>query len=295
MHIPVLLQKTLEYLQPRNGGRYIDATAGQGGHLREILKHIGARGRVMAIDWDPVAIAYLKSEFASVARNGRCMFVQGNFAHIKEYVVRFHMGQLDGVLFDFGLSRATIEESGKGFSFQKNEPLVMTYGSDVEQTAEDVVNNTPERELADIIFQFGEDRLSRRIAHAIVLQRQRHRITMTSELVACVMSAYPPRFRHGRIHPATKTFQAIRIVVNKELENISRALPDALDMLCLSGRIVALSYHSLEDRIVKNVFQDASRDHQGLILTKKPITPLKQEKEQNPSSRSAKLRAFEKK
>ncbi len=295
MHVPVLLQKALEYLQPRSGGQYIDATAGQGGHLREILKHIGARGRVMAIDWDPAAIACLESEFASDVRNGRCVFVQGNFAHIKEYAMRFHMDQLDGVLFDFGFSRSTIEESGKGFSFRTDEPLVMTYGSDSEQTAEDVINDTPERELADIIFQFGEDRLSRRIAHAIVLQRQRHRITMTSELVACVMSVYPPQLRRGRIHPATRTFQAIRIATNRELENISQALPDAMNMLRPGGRIVALSYHSLEDRIVKNVFRDASRDHQGLVLTKKPITPSEQEKEQNPSSRSGKLRAFEKK
>ncbi len=297
IHIPVLYQEALAGLQPRPGGRYIDCTVGGGGHARGILELSSPDGQLLGIDIDPLAIEIAAERLRDYT--SRFTLVNANFANLMEIVERHDFHPVDGILFDLGISSFQLEQGERGFSFQREGPLDMRFDLEGEQTAADLVNCLPEEELAEILLRYGEERQARRIARAIVSHRP---LTTTRELAEVVRRAVP---RRGKIHPATKTFQALRIAVNDELENLAKALPQAVEILAPGGRLVVISFHSLEDRIVKRFFRDEARGcicppgipvcicgHKPTleIVTKRPIRPSAEEVKANPRSRSARLR-----
>ena len=297
IHIPVLYQEALAGLQPRPGGRYIDCTVGGGGHARGILELSSPDGQLLGIDIDPLAIEIAAERLRDYT--SRFTLVNANFANLMEIVERHDFHPVDGILFDLGISSFQLEQGERGFSFQREGPLDMRFDLEGEQTAADLVNCLPEEELAEILLRYGEERQARRIARAIVSHRP---LTTTRELAEVVRRAVP---RRGKIHPATKTFQALRIAVNDELENLAKALPQAVEILAPGGRLVVISFHSLEDRIVKRFFRDEARGcicppgipvcicgHKPTleIVTKRPIRPSAEEVKANPHSRSARLR-----
>jgi len=297
IHIPVLYQEALAGLQPRPGGRYIDCTVGGGGHARGILELSSPDGQLLGIDIDPLAIEIAAERLRDYT--SRFTLVNANFANLMEIVERHDFHPVDGILFDLGVSSLQLEQGERGFSFQREGPLDMRFDLEGEQTAADLVNCLPEEELAEILLRYGEERQARRIARAIVSHRP---LTTTRELAEVVRRAVP---RRGKIHPATKTFQALRIAVNDELENLAKALPQAVEILAPGGRLVVISFHSLEDRIVKRFFRDEARGcicppgipvcicgHKPTleIVTKRPIRPSAEEVKANPRSRSARLR-----
>lgn len=302
-HIPVLREEVLELLQPRAGGIYVDATVGGGGHAEAILGRILPGGRLIGLDLDDAA---LELASARLARFGEAVtLVQGNFASIKEILARLGVRAVDGVLMDLGLSSMQVEEPGRGFSFNLEGPLDMRMDRRQPLRAADLVNELSEDALADLIWRYGEERWARRIASAIVRARP---LATTRELAAVVMEAIPRRAWPRAIHPATRTFQALRIAVNRELENLEKGLPDAVEVLREGGRICVITFHSLEDRVVKQTFLRLSRGctcppgtspcqcggRRWLrVLTKHPISPSPEEIRQNPRARSAKLRAAE--
>jgi len=287
MHKPVLLKEVLDYLNPQPGENFIDCTFGFGGHSLEILKKNKPGGIVLGIEQDKEILE------KSTNKNKRLDLVEGNFNNLKEIVKNnefFKLNKISGVLFDLGVSSWHFDESGRGFSFQTDEPLMMNC-SENGLSAEEIINRWPKEELIRIFREYGEERFTNRIAEAIYQRRQREKIRTTKQLVNVIGSAIPGRHRHGRIHFATRVFQALRIAVNDELDNLRRALPQALEVLEKDGRIVVISFHSLEDRIVKNFFRDSSKEDSLKILTKKPIIPSEDEVNLNFRSRSAKLRA----
>ncbi len=296
-HIPVLYQEVLAGLQIRPGGRYIDGTVGVGGHARGILVASAPDGELLGIDADPMAVTLAGEQLAEFA--GRVTVVQGDFADLEEIAVEHGFGSVDGILLDLGLSSLQLEAAGRGFAFRLDGPLDMRFDPSQMTTAADLVNTLSREELADILFRYGEEPRSRRIARAIVAERP---ISTTGELAALVERTVG---RRGRIHPATRTFQALRIAVNEELECLAGALPQALRLLGPGGRLAIISFHSLEDRLVKKFFRNEARDcvcppeipvcvcdHRATlgIVTKKPIRPSAEEVAANPRSRSAKLR-----
>ena len=296
LHIPVLLEESLEYLNLRPGAVVVDATLGLGGHSAEIARRLGPTGRLIAFDRDEEAMNLAKSRFAALAEElGSSMpvveFVARPFSEMAE-VVKPH--SLDGLLADFGVSSLQLDQAQRGFSFRADGPLDMRMDARSELTAEQVVNQADEEDLANLIYESGEERRSRRIARAIVRARP---ITTTAEL-ARIVSAEAPPIKGEKIHPATRTFQALRIRVNDELGEIQSLLQlvsrSAGSLLKPGGRVVLISFHSLEDRLVKDSFREAANDGVLKILTKKPIVAREQEALRNPRSRSAKLRAAEK-
>jgi 16S rRNA (cytosine1402-N4)-methyltransferase len=292
LHIPVLLEESLEYLNLRPGAVVVDATLGLGGHSAEIAKRLGPTGRLIAFDRDVEAMELAKARFASLAEElGSAMpaveFVARPFSEIAEVV---QPQTLDGLLADFGVSSLQLDQAQRGFSFRADGPLDMRMDARSELTAEQVVNQADEEDLANLIYESGEERRSRRIARAIVRARP---ITTTAEL-ARIVSAEAPPIKGEKIHPATRTFQALRIRVNDELGEIQSLLKSAGSLLKPGGRVVLISFHSLEDRLVKDSFREAAKDGVLKILMKKPIVACEQEALRNPRSRSAKLRSAEK-
>jgi 16S rRNA (cytosine1402-N4)-methyltransferase len=275
-HIPVLSREVIEGLALRPGGEYLDATVGGGGHSRLILD-ADPTIRVMAIDQDEQAIAAAQQNLAEF--RDRVRFWQGNFADYQPGKQRF-----DGILADLGVSSAQFDIPERGFSFRHEAELDMRMNRQQDTTAATIVNHWDEKELADLIYNYGEERLSRRIARRIVEQRP---FTTTTQLADTIFYCVPPKYRHGRIHPATRTFQALRIAVNQELQVLDTLLAKAPDWLKPEGRLAVISFHSLEDRKVKYAFR---QDERLQIITKKPITAQPDEVEQNVRSRSAKLR-----
>jgi 16S rRNA (cytosine1402-N4)-methyltransferase len=291
-HVPVLLDVVLQYLNVRPGGVIVDATLGLGGHSAEIAKRLGAKGRLICFDRDPQAMELAKVRMDEVrAEMGSEMpeviFEPRAFSEASQVI---QPGSLDGLLADFGVSSLQLDEAHRGFSFRSEGPLDMRMDTRSGETAEQVVNQEDENELADLIYEFGEERRSRRIARAIVRARP---ISTTAEL-AGIVSAAAPSMKGDKIHPATKTFQALRIRVNDELGEIRSLLESAPSLLKPGGRLVLISFHSLEDRQVKDAFRDAGRDGVYEVLTRKPAVAEEQEQMRNPRSRSAKLRAAEK-
>lgn len=322
MHQPVLLKEVLEYLDPKPGKNFIDCTIGFGGHALAILEKTGPDGMVLGIDWSRATLEQLQIKFRAAPKR-RLVLVQGNFSDLKKILkenikiskyqdIKFH-----GLLLDLGLSSWQIEKSGRGFSFQKeDEPLDMRFG-DSRLTAEKIINEWKEPELERIFKEYGEEKYAKRIAQNICQERQKEKILKTGQLVEIIRQATPRRYLFYRLHFATKVFQALRIAVNDELNNLSQTLPQALEILEPAGRIVAISFHSLEDRIVKNFFRERAKTEeikdinpvfvslarkskqvcfslarsQIKILTKKPIRPDLKEIKLNPRSRSARLRA----
>ena len=291
-HVPVLLEESLNFLNVRPGGVVVDATLGFGGHSSAIARRLGAKGRLICFDRDEQAMAKARARLEVLAEElGAEMptieYVARPFSEIAEVV---KPGTLDGLLADFGVSSMQLDEAHRGFSFRSDGPLDMRMDTRGGLTAEQVVNQADEEDLANLIYEFGEERRSRRIARAIVRARP---ITTTAEL-ARVVSAVAPPIKGEKIHPATKTFQALRIRVNDELGEIQSLLKSAGSLLKPGGRVVMISFHSLEDRLVKDSFRESARLDVLEILTKKPAVAKEQEALRNPRSRSAKLRAAEK-
>ncbi len=288
MHIPVLLNEVLEYLEPKPECNYVDCTLNGGGHTKEILKRNDKNGLVMGIEVDKDIFNKINQEEIN-----RLVAVNDSYSNLKEIVTKEKFKNINGILFDIGMSSYHIDQSEKGFSFLKDEPLFMSYNVDKgnQRTAYEIVNQYNEKDLVDILFKYGEERYSRKIAKSIIEKRKKRSINTTFELVDIIASAVPMNYKRGKIHFATRTFQALRIEVNRELDNFFDALPQALEVLDSGGRIVVITFHSLEDRIVKNYFRDWSKKGLVTLLTKKPITAQDQEIKENPRSRSAKLRA----
>jgi 16S rRNA (cytosine1402-N4)-methyltransferase len=285
-HDPVLLEEALLFLRPERGGTYVDCTIGLGGHTEALV----ARGatRVVGIDRDAEALASAKTRLASVA--GRVELVHADYRALPAVLSERGITAVDGILADLGVSSLQFDSEGRGFSFRRDEPLDMRMDRSSGKTAADLVNAARETELADVIFRYGEDRQSRRIARAIVASRP---VTTTGELAAIVRRAIPGR-GWQRIDPATRTFQAIRIWVNGELDDLDTFVRTAAAHLAPAARLCVISFHSLEDRIVKHTMRGlASETSELRVLTKKPIAPDDAEVERNPRSRSAKLRAIE--
>ena len=291
-HVPVLLEEVLEYLNVRPGGVVVDATLGLAGHSSEIAKRLGGKGKLIGFDRDPEAMEKAKARLEVLrAELGdempELVFEPRAFSEASSLI---EPGSLDGLLADFGVSSLQLDEAHRGFSFRTDGPLDMRMDTRSGETAEQVVNQEDENELADLIYEFGEERRSRRIARAIVRARP---IRSTAEL-AQIISAAAPSMKGDKIHPATRTFQALRIRVNNELGEIQSLLNSAGSLLKPGGRLVLISFHSLEDRRVKDAFREASRTKEFEVLTKKPVVASEQEQMRNPRSRSAKMRAAEK-
>src|SRR5438477_6701673 len=298
-HVSVLLKEAIDFLAVRRGGVYIDATVGLGGHSIEIAKRLGAPGHLIGFDKDPAALGIAEERLKGVV--GRTSDVAGQAEPVDWPAIELRHGSFadlanderrttyDGVLADLGVSSLQFSDAARGFSFQAEGPLDMRMNPMSELTAEQVVNQFDERELADLIYEFGEERRSRRIARAIVRSRP---ILTTAQLAAVISTAARP-MKYERIHPATRTFQALRIFVNRELDDLRKLMEAAPQLLKPGGRLVVISFHSLEDRIVKDAMREGAKLGQYKLLTKKPVTPSDDEIASNPRARSAKLRAAE--
>ncbi|MBI2515200.1 16S rRNA (cytosine(1402)-N(4))-methyltransferase RsmH [Candidatus Wolfebacteria bacterium] len=322
MHQPVLLKETIALLDPKPGEFIIDGTIGSGGHAAKIFEKILPQGKLIGIDLDKdnlkktesKILAEIKNEkdppgSAAVKIKNNLILIQGNYADLPEILQSAELRGLnadkrgkrkvDGLLLDLGMSSEQIERSGRGFSFLRNEKLDMRYNHEAGSmnheawaTAGEVINRLSEKELAEIFWKYGEERYSRRIAKGIVESRKRMAIKTTFDLVRIIRKSAPKSYEKGRIHPATRIFQALRIYINDELGNLERLLKNAPNILKSGGRAVIISFHSLEDRLVKNYFREMKKEGKAEILTKKPIMATREEVKLNPRSRSAKLRAI---
>jgi 16S rRNA (cytosine1402-N4)-methyltransferase len=288
-HVPVLLKEAIDFLAVKRGGTYLDATVGLGGHSCEIARRLGAPGHLIGFDKDPAALERAREKLTAIADGERpqITLIHGSFAEAGE---RLAPASLEGMMADLGVSSLQLGDPARGFSFQAEGPLDMRMNPMSGETADQVVNHIDERELADVIYEFGEERRSRRIARAIVRSRP---IRTTTQLVE-VVSAAARSMKYERIHPATRTFQALRIFVNHELDDLKALLAAAPRVLKPGGRLVVISFHSLEDRIVKDALRDGAKQGWYQLLTKKPLTAGEEEIDRNPRSRSAKMRAAEK-
>lgn len=305
VHVPVLLQESIAALLLRAGGRYVDATLGGGGHAEKMLELSEPNGTLLGIDADPVALAAARSRLARFG--DRVTLVESYFDDLAPHATQYGFLESDGVLFDLGVSSPQLDQPERGFSFSADAPLDMRFGPSADRTAADLVNELPSEELQRIFSEYGEERFARRIAQRIVEERRKQAIRTTSRLAAIVARAKPGG-RGERIHPATRVFQALRIEVNDELGRLRRALPEAVEILRAGGRLAVISFHSLEDRIVKQFMRDAQRGcvcppSQPLctcgrqptltVIARKPITASADEIHANPRARSAKLRIAE--
>ncbi|HXO36383.1 MAG TPA: 16S rRNA (cytosine(1402)-N(4))-methyltransferase RsmH [Candidatus Acidoferrales bacterium] len=301
-HVPVLLKEAIDFLNVRRGGTYIDATVGLGGHSYEIAKRLGAPGHLIGLDKDPAALQIAGRKLAPAKLEGstgvalanadwpKVTLMQSSFAEVGE---RFGKNFADGLLADIGVNSLQLQDAARGFSFQADGPLDMRMDPRSERTAEQVVNHLDERELADVIYEFGEERRSRRIARAIVRSRPIRSTAHFADVISA--AARPMNSEQRRIHPATRTFQALRIFVNRELDDLTALMNAAPRILKPGGRVVVISFHSLEDRIVKDAFREAGNKYKYFrVLTKKPVTASEEEQDRNPRARSAKMRAAEK-
>lgn len=295
-HIPVLLKEVIQYLNAKDGDVILDSTIGGGGHTKAIMQKIGKTGTLVGIDQDASMLDSLKSKFQ--IPNSKLILINGNFRDLDKLIAPCGFKKINGAVFDLGINSEQFEESGRGFSFQKDETLLMTFKKDIlseDLTAYEIINSWSEKEIADVIYKYGEERYSRRIARKIVERRKEKPIKTTFELVEIIRLSVPQAYRNNRrIHCATRTFQALRMAVNDELPALEEGIGKALELLERGGRMVVISFHSLEDRIVKNFFRNKAKDGEGKVLTKKLIVASKKEKEENPRARSAKMRAIEK-
>lgn len=292
-HLPVLGQEACFWLLSGQPATILDCTVGYGGHAEMLLTSSSTGTTVIGLDKDFQAIDFCRRRLNRFG--GWIVLRQGSYRDLKSHLTEIGIATVDGVLFDFGVSSPQLDDPSRGFSFQREGPLDMRMDQTIGETAADLVNHRPEHELADIIFQYGEERYARRIARAIVRERQCRSVETTGALVSIIVQSVPASYRHGRIHCATRTFQALRIAVNHELDFLESSLRDATEVLASGGRICAISFHSLEDRIVKHTFRSLSQGPEATlsILTKKPVCPSEAECEANPRSRSAKLRVAE--
>ena len=290
-HSPVMVKEVVSWLVPPASTSVCDGTVGQGGHAEAILDAMG--GVLIGVDRDEEALAICRKRLSRFGE--RAVLAKGLFVDLPLHLNRAGFQCTDGVLLDLGVSSRQLDDSKRGFSFQSDGPLDMRMDQSSGRTAADLVNSLPESELADLIYEYGEERFSRRIARAIVQRRLDHLLGTTQELVTVIKDVVPAAYRNGRIHCATRTFQALRIAVNRELETLEAALRGMVSILRPGGRIAVISFHSLEDRIVKHTFRALSTggDMRLKVLTKKPHLPTDEERRLNPRARSAKLRVAE--
>lgn len=289
-HDSVLLSEAVDALMVATGDIVVDATIGGAGHFSALLERMGDKGTLIGIDADAAAIS--RAESVTVPAGLTVRIVHDNFRNLDAILDEAGIPGIDGALFDLGWSSFQLTD-GRGLSFRTNEPLDMTYGKGASSTAADMVNNLSESSLADLIYTLGEERFSRGIAKSIVAAREEAPLETTFDLVRAVEAGVPNWYKHRRLHPATKTFQALRIAVNDELGALRDGLSSAINRLSDGGRIAVITFHSIEDRIVKSMLRDAAHAGQGCLVTKKPIVPGSAELAQNPRARSAKLRVFE--
>lgn len=284
MHVPVLKKEVIEYLSPKENGTYIDCTAGFGGHSEEILKHIGENGKLLMIEWDKDVFNQLKEKYGG---DNRVKVVNDTYANLEMIVDNAGFKNIDGILLDIGISSYDIDSSGRGFTFRKDEPLDMRFNKENEKTASEVVNSYNEDDIEAVLREYGEERFSRRIAKKIIEYRKEKKIESTFELAEIIKQCLP-----GWKKDLSRSFQAIRIEVNQELNNLQTVLPQCVKLLSPGGRLVIISFHSLEDRIVKNYFKEQKEI--AKVLTKKPVIATEQEILNNSRSKPAKLRALQK-
>ncbi|MEK7627618.1 MAG: 16S rRNA (cytosine(1402)-N(4))-methyltransferase RsmH, partial [Patescibacteria group bacterium] len=277
MHIPVLYNETLKYLDLKSGENFIDCTLGDGGHTLGVLNRTAPNGKVLAIDWDMEMIKRVITRISDFDLRERLILVNDNFANLKKIVNEYNFNNISGVLLDLGMSSFHIDESGRGFSFLKDEPLGMNFVGDNScndlLNAEEIINKYSGEKLAEIFREYGGERFARSMARRIVEARKIMPIKTTKELIGVIKSAVPSKYRHNRIHFATRIFQALRIEVNREMENLKSVLPQAFDVLSSGGRLAVISFHSLEDKQVKYFFREKKLKGEVNILTKKPIKP----------------------
>ncbi len=295
IHKPVLLKEIVELLDLKPGLRVLDGTIGLAGHASEIAKRIGKKGILIGFDLDQNAL----DQTAVTLKNNptRTILLRENFRDVIEVLKRNGVVHIDRALLDLGLSSLELEHSGRGFSFQKDEPLIMTFADNPKKgtlTAFDVINTWSEESLADVIYGFSGESFARRIAKAVVGYRKQKLIQTSGELTGVIKGATPAWYRNRRLNPATKTFQAIRIAVNDEVNVLKEGLNAIWKVLEMNGRLAVISFHEVEDRIVKNFFKEKDKEKLGKIITKKPIIPTRAEIKENPRARSAKLRVITK-
>jgi len=302
IHTPVLQKEVLLYLNPGRNENFVDATIGEMGYTAAILEKNKPNGKILGIELDPEIIKKNRLKLASEGLYKRIVLVNDSYINLEKVVKKNNFRPINGILFDLGMSSWHLEKSGRGFSFLRNEPLDMRFKTaDSKQqtennllTAGEIINHWPEEELEKIFREYGEEKFSSRIAKKICEERKEKQIETTFQLVEVIKKTIPSKYLYGKIHFATRTFQALRITVNDELNNLKKVLPQTLEVLAKKGRIVVISFHSLEDRIVKNFLKDESKKKLLKVLTKKPITPNSEEIKINHRSRSAKLRACQK-
>jgi len=290
-HIPVLVEEVMMFLRCEPGQTYVDATLGGGGHAREILRQTAPDGVVIGVEWDEDAISEARKALDPFG--DRVKMFRENFIHLPDLLKAMKVEEVDGILLDLGLSSFQLEKGERGFSFKGEGPLDMRMDQRVERTAADLVNYLSSEELETTLAEYGEERWANRIAEVIVRERNRSPIRTTQALRKIVYQAIPKRFQSKKIDPATRTFQALRIKVNDELENLRRILGIRWNFLRRGGRMCVISFHSLEDRMVKETFRKLEIERMMHVLTKKPVTPSEEERKRNPRSRSAKLRCAE--
>ena len=294
-HIPVLLHEVIDGLALKPGDIFVDGTLGGGGHSEEVLKRFGNRVKIIGIDLDFDAVR--RSEERLGQSQGDIKFIEGSFRNLNAILDSLNIKGVNKILLDLGLSSNQFEESGRGFSFQKNEPLIMSFKKDLKEadlTAKEILNTWDLENIITIIKSYGEEKFAWKIAKAIVERREVKPIETTFDLVEIIKSATPKFYHHRKIHPTTKTFQALRITVNDEIESLKEGIRKGFERLNNGGRLAVISFHSLEDRVVKQFFKEKGTEGQAKILTKRPIIPSDEEIGQNPRSRSSKLRIIEK-
>ena len=292
-HIPAMLDEVIDHLNLKPGMTIVDATMGTAGHSLAIAERIKPSGRLIGIDRDKESLDICRERLK--AYGNACSFVHANFADLDSVLGNLGISKIDGIVFDLGISSFQLSNAQRGFSFQNEGPLDMRLDRDSYISAYDLVNNLNEEEISGLLWAFGEERWHNRIAHLLVQERERHPISTTEQLANIVERSIPYRYRHKyyRIHPATRTFQAVRIAVNRELEILEGAVSKAINFLNKGGRICVISFHSLEDRQIKHSFRKAAAEGLVEIITNKPLTPKEGETQANPSARSSKLRVAE--
>lgn len=299
-HVSVLLQESIDGLNIKSGDIFVDGTLGNGGHCLEVCNRFGNTVVMIGIDLDPDALSRSSLRLIPLIESGKCNmhFAEGSFRNLDVILDTLDIGLVDKILLDIGLSSNQFEESGRGFSFQKDEPLIMSFKKDItddDLTAREIVNTWDEENILAVLKGYGEEQFAWKITKAIVERRKLNPIETTFDLVEIIKSATPKFYHHRKIHPATKTFQALRITVNDEIESLKEGIRKGFDRLKKGGRLAVISFHSIEDRVVKQFFKDKSVLNEAEIITKKPIIPTETEIKENPRSRSAKLRIIQKK
>lgn len=290
-HTSVLLHEVIDFLNIQPDGQYVDATLGLGGHALAILKRLGPQGKVLGIDRDMSSLTKAKKNLYVYSR--QCEFAHANFSQLKQVLADHNMQKIDGIVFDLGVSSVQLDDPERGFSIRQDGPLDMRMDQSATQSAADLVNQLTQPELAKILREWGDERYAQRVASAIITERAKSPIRTTQELARTVLKAMPKGRKWQKIHPATRTFQAIRIAVNQELEILAKTFHSAVEALKPGGRICVIAFHSLEDRIVKLTFKEMKKENKIEILTKKPLKPGEEEIASNPRARSGLLRVAE--